>query len=272
MSGPHEPSVRAHVVWRPGAPCAVIVVKRGRTFCSLRWDLATDRVELGQWSKFKVYLPRCDISSDGRFWSYFALDGRWDSPARGSWSVVARVPWMSAMYVFPQGDTWGGGLSFDEDGAVGRLVTRRATYPLGHSPRRLRLPRCGWERDGDTSSRPLGGGWELVKVHPQTDNRREHHHLRHVDGRSVELPGWDWADRLVPDGRVVWSRGGVLRTTSAAVLASAGGDVEHLDTVGTVILDASALTFTPRAPPSPRPAVFVDRDWQILDARSDHGL
>ncbi|MEM7753198.1 MAG: hypothetical protein AAF230_07275 [Pseudomonadota bacterium] len=49
------------------------------------------------------------MSPDGSHFLYFALDGRWGSDAKGSFSAISRPPYWTALALFPQGDTWGGG-------------------------------------------------------------------------------------------------------------------------------------------------------------------
>ena len=69
----------------------------------------TDQFEDGQWLKHKVYPERCDLSPDGRHFLYFALDGRWSSDTKGSYTAISHPPYFTAIALFPQGDTWGGG-------------------------------------------------------------------------------------------------------------------------------------------------------------------
>jgi hypothetical protein len=57
-------------------------------------------------------------SPDGELLLYFALQGsRWQTSYRGSWTAVSRVPWLHALALWPQGDTWGGWRPTDSEGA-----------------------------------------------------------------------------------------------------------------------------------------------------------
>ena len=95
---------------RPESSTAVVLRRGGsKVFCVIGWDLTTDRFQVGQWCKHKIYPHRCDISSDGRYLVYFALNGRWQSQTRGSFTAISRAPYLKALYLWPQGDTWGGG-------------------------------------------------------------------------------------------------------------------------------------------------------------------
>ena len=79
------PSPRLHVLLRPGCPTA-LVIRQGpsRTFCTLSWNLGRDHFECGQWVKHRLYPERGDISPDGKWHIYFALNGQWSSEAKGS--------------------------------------------------------------------------------------------------------------------------------------------------------------------------------------------
>lgn len=76
------------------------------------WHRNTDTFVDGQWIKRKVYVERCDLSPDGEHFLYFTLDGRWSSHAKGSFTALSKPPYWTALSLFPQGDTWGGGGQF----------------------------------------------------------------------------------------------------------------------------------------------------------------
>ncbi len=59
---------------------------------------------------------RCDLSSNGKHFIYFAMDGKWHSLSKGSWSAISRAPYLKALAFFPKGDCWnGGGLFIGSD-------------------------------------------------------------------------------------------------------------------------------------------------------------
>lgn len=90
-----------------------VVFRRGpsKQVCLLAWDLKTDRLELGQWFKGRIYERRCDLSPDGSLLVYFAAKYR--GPVT-SWTAVSRPPLLTALAFFPKGDCWGGGGLFDD--------------------------------------------------------------------------------------------------------------------------------------------------------------
>jgi len=97
------------------APVAVIL-RRGpsRWYHVIRWHTDTDQFEHGAWFKGRIYEESCDLSPDGELLLYFALQGwgPWGTSYEGSWTAVSRVPWLHALGLWPQGDTWSGGGCF----------------------------------------------------------------------------------------------------------------------------------------------------------------
>jgi|GEM_PF-753151 len=108
-----KPVVRLHLFFARDNDRAVIL-RQGptRLWRMILWDRSDDSFEDGQWIKQKVYVDRCDLSPDGRHFIYFLLDGRWSSDARGSFTAVSQPPYWTALALFPEGDTWGGGGAF----------------------------------------------------------------------------------------------------------------------------------------------------------------
>lgn len=112
----HPPVIRLHLFFARDCDRAVILRQGPSThFRMILWHRDTDRFEDGQWVKHKIYPERCSLSPDGRHFLYFALDGKWQSPARGSFTAISRPPWFTALALYPEGDTWGGGGAFVDD-------------------------------------------------------------------------------------------------------------------------------------------------------------
>jgi len=105
---------RLFVVLAREAPVGVIL-RRGPAawYHVVLWHTDTDLFEHGAWFKGRIYEERCDLSPDGQLLLYFALQGsRWRTSYRGTWTAVSRPPWLHALVLWPQGDTWGGGGRF----------------------------------------------------------------------------------------------------------------------------------------------------------------
>jgi hypothetical protein len=101
---------RIHVLFASDAPMG-LVIRRGPSKCvaTLLWNRKTDKFQLGQWLKGRIYERRCDLSPDGKFFLYFAMNGKWKGEARGSWTAISRAPYLKALALFSKGDCWHGG-------------------------------------------------------------------------------------------------------------------------------------------------------------------
>jgi hypothetical protein len=170
---------------------SVAVLRRGptRSVLLLRWWLGSDEIEEGQWLQARVYGERSDLSPDGIYLLYFAGDYR-RSRGFGTYTVVSRVPFFTALALWPVGDTWCGGglfsgprrLALDHRASKMRLAPGialpkrwhteqmplpRAPSPdsyIGNAVERARLLRDGWSvRDG-TPRRNAHGA--LVALEP----------------------------------------------------------------------------------------------------------
>ena len=223
-----------------------VVVRRGpsKSVCTVRWDLGSDSFTLGQWLRGRIYERRSDISPDGRYFIYFAMNGKWNSQAKGSWTAVSKVPYLKAVVMLPKGDGWhGGGLFVSSrsywinDGRGhstlrdnSRLVRDRNFQPPyyfgGECPNVYynRLIRDGWELRPEKPSgkahavfdKPIGQGLTLRKfcfaeLDAPAGNGCYHdkHALFDRQGQLVQdLPGWQWAD--LDRRRLVWAEDGRL--------------------------------------------------------------
>lgn len=108
-----RPSARAYAIVARSARVAVIF-RRGpaKQVRMLRWDLATDEIEPGQWLSGRLYEERCDVSPDGRLVVYFA--GKFKK-AVDTFSAISRPPYFTALAFWPDSGTWGGGGMFVDD-------------------------------------------------------------------------------------------------------------------------------------------------------------
>jgi len=123
-----RPPPRLFVLFARDAPVALIL-RRGPAawYHVIRWHTDQDRFESGAWFRGRLYEDRCDLSPDGELFLYFAMQGsRFPTSYKGTWTAVSRAPWLHALVLWPQGDTWGGGGRF-----VGpRKVALRTCMPL----------------------------------------------------------------------------------------------------------------------------------------------
>ena len=227
---------------------AAVVIRRGpsRHTAVIGWDRATDRFAPGQWLYGRIYERRSDLSPDGKHLIYFAMNGRWQSRAKGSWTAISRAPWLTALSLFPKGDCWhGGGLFLSSceywlnDGCGHAMLrndaplARKAAYPWheGYGGECegvyfIRLQKSGWAMKyrapdalgGEVTvfEKPVKHHWKLRKLAHATIHRvqgrsayYDTHELHNARTDLVDArPDWEWAD--VDGKRIVWAAGGRL--------------------------------------------------------------
>jgi hypothetical protein len=171
---------------------SVAIFRRGPTRWTLllRWWLRSDRIEEGQWLGGHVYPERSDLSPDGTYLLYFAGDWR-RSRGFGTYTVVSRMPFFTALALWPVGDTWcGGGLfasprrvaldhrsskmtlapgfSVPKGWRVEQIPLPRPQASLdayiGNAVERARLLRDGWVVADGTAQRDTHGS--LIAIEP----------------------------------------------------------------------------------------------------------
>jgi hypothetical protein len=146
MTAPH---VRLRLFFATENDRAVILRQGPSTQCRMiLWHRDTDTFKDGQWIKQRIYLDRCDLSPDGQHFIYFTLSGHWSDESEGAYSVVSRPPYFTALSVFPEGSTWGGGGRFVDDK---RFVATGGKDLIGRSKGLVRL-----ERKESTKTNPTG--------------------------------------------------------------------------------------------------------------------
>ncbi len=90
----HAVPIRVHPILARKANTAV-VIRRGpsKSVCTMLWDRRNDTFKLGQRLCGRIYERRCDLSPDGKHFIYFAMNGNWAGPMKGSWTAISRTPY-----------------------------------------------------------------------------------------------------------------------------------------------------------------------------------
>lgn len=266
-------AARIHVLLASEAPLG-LVIRRGpsKSVATFLWNRKTDDFQIGQWLKGRIYERRCDLSPDGKHFLYFAMNGKWQTEARGSWTAISRAPFLKALAIFPKGDCWhGGGLWIADkkywlNDGYGHTVLRDTKEVLrdpkwhpsedygGECPGTYypRLIRDGWTmketvrvgkwKDKIIFEKPCPGGWLLRKVAhaeigapPGKGCYWDEHELVHSSsGESIACPQWEWAE--LDGNRLVWAAEGRLE---AGRLTTQG--LVRKDT----LFDFNEMTFSP---------------------------
>jgi hypothetical protein len=110
------PPCRLSLVFASDAP-VVVILRRGPTRWVevIKWDTERDSFGYGQWLRGRIYAERCGLSPKGKLFVYFAMKyGRvnTDEGYEQTFTAVSRPPFLTALAMWPQGDTWGGGGRF----------------------------------------------------------------------------------------------------------------------------------------------------------------
>ena len=109
------PPPRLHVLLATQAPVG-IVIRRGpsKQCCTLLWNRQTDSFTMGQWLKGRIYEHRSDLSPDGKHFLYFAMNARPSRKGPMCWTAISRTPYLRAIALYGDEETWlGGGLFHD---------------------------------------------------------------------------------------------------------------------------------------------------------------
>jgi hypothetical protein len=238
---------RLHILLASNATTG-IVIRRGpsNAVATFLWDRNGDRFTLGQWLKSRIYERRSDISPDGKHFLYFAMNGRWSSKLRGSWTAISRTPYLKAVSLYAKGDCWEGGGLFlsnkrywlndhyfkaDNIQHESRALTRDEKYwPTQRYNSEdtgvyyVRLQRDGWQlvQQGGSQldsfavfEKSLPNGWTLRKLaHEQVGAPPgkgcywDEHSLIDPKGAETLHKDWEWAE--VDGRRLLWCERGCL--------------------------------------------------------------
>lgn len=257
--------VRIHVIIARNAHKA-IVIRRGpsKKVCTIGWNMESDTFQVGQWLQGRIYERRCDLSPNGAFFIYFALNARWDSEVKGSWTAISRTPYLKAVGLWTKGDAWDGGGLFVSDSTFwinGRenheelRIPDELTYDRwtpsvsygGECPGVYyhRLQRDGWMMKFSSDKqavfeKQVNADLILRKVAHATINHPvgrgcyfdEHELVYRKPNRTVEFPSWEWAD--IDRNRIVYAEHGKLfaqnvrdNTIEKAALLFNGNELEY---------------------------------------------
>lgn len=243
-----------------------LIFRRGpsKEVCTILWDRRNDTFKVGQWLKGRIYERRSDLSPDGKYLIYFAMNGKWGSETGGSWTAVSRVPYLKAISLFGKGDCWhGGGLftgnrEFWLNGGQGHSAMTRSTevhrdivfqpdtYYGGECTGvyYVRLQRDGWKLRGRHGpmldswtifEKALPKGWvvrktahEQVGAPPGKGCYWDEHELENPQsGARFQFEDWEWADL---DGeRIVYAANGKLFGVSVKSQTALGVPMELYD-------------------------------------------
>ena len=109
---------RVHIEFASASTTAAIV-RRGPTqwVRLLAWNTADDTITPGSWFHGRIYEDGCSLSPDGTLFAYFATKygGPKTRDVDYAWTAVSKLPWLTALALWPQSETWGGRARFADN-------------------------------------------------------------------------------------------------------------------------------------------------------------
>lgn len=164
------PPPRLGLLQAERAPIAVIFRRGPSKYVEIiRWDVTSDTFERGHWFHGRIYEKRADLSPDGELLVYFANKFNRstvsDKEYTYAWTAVSRVPWLTALALWPKGDCWWGGGLFTANRSLwlNHRPHEAAPHPA-HQPKGLEVepnPEAHGENDPIYRRRLERDGWTL---------------------------------------------------------------------------------------------------------------
>lgn len=136
------------------------MIRRGPSnwFHLLKWDMSKDTFESGAWFRGSMYPEKCDLSPDGSLFLYFVLQGNKSRTSYShAWTAVSRAPWLTALGLWPQHTTYGGGGRFAANRHIIIRAAEIAPHP-DHPGRGLRVE-LGNPEAYASSNEVVGATW-----------------------------------------------------------------------------------------------------------------
>ncbi|MFM9938298.1 MAG: hypothetical protein ACKVP7_02230 [Hyphomicrobiaceae bacterium] len=172
-----EPSCRIYAVLARNGLSAV-VFRRGpsKQVCMLRWWLRSDKLDIGQWFKGRVYERRSDLSPDGELLVYLAAK----HTGLNVWNAISRPPYFTALALWSNLGTWGGGGLFETDRSLGLNTPHQQPSIHGDFklPKNFNVTRVAdWGGSGEDNpiehARMERDGWRITVPGKHTGYKRE---------------------------------------------------------------------------------------------------
>jgi hypothetical protein len=169
------------------APIAAILRSGPSDWVQLiQWNLTNDTFVQGQWFHGRIYSRRSDLSPDGTKFLYFAAkfqDSTYDATYTSSWTAVSKLPWLTAIALWPKGDFYaGGGLFHDNNHIWLNHRPERAKAHTDHQP----------PKELFVNPNPFASGED----YPIYANRLERDGWRYTQHGDFRLRNGEWITQL----------------------------------------------------------------------------
>lgn len=164
---------RLFIILAREAPLAVII-RRGpsKWHHIIKWNTDSDTFEPGAWFHGQFHPERSDISPDGTRLIYFATDYSFRNRGKGfpnAWTAISKVPWLTALAVWPNFSTYFGGGLFETDTRIWVNPDHQNSKPLaGYQPQGLEISydHPFFDHNWHWIFRIEQAGWQVVQPYP----------------------------------------------------------------------------------------------------------
>ena len=109
---------RVHIEFAAKAPTAAILRRGPSDWVQLLlWDTVADTVCPGSWFHGRIPDQSCSLSPNGELFAYKATkyQGKKTRGVNYCWTAISKLPWLTALALWPQADTWSGAAAFADD-------------------------------------------------------------------------------------------------------------------------------------------------------------
>ncbi|MFA6209498.1 MAG: hypothetical protein WCT03_25485 [Candidatus Obscuribacterales bacterium] len=164
-----KPSCSLYAILARESPWAVIFRRGPSRFVQLiRWNTKTDKFDHGQWFRGRIYERIADLSPSGNMLIYLSTNWRQGHPQYGSYIVISRPPYLTALALFSTCGTWDSCGYFQTEK---QIVMHASPYLLSENSNRTdppadlkicRLPSTAYLGERNAL---LRAGWIPVKEH-----------------------------------------------------------------------------------------------------------
>lgn len=204
----------------------MVLLRRGpsKHVLAITWDTLRHEFHAGQWFKGRIYEHRCDLSPSGEQLVYLAANNK---PPLYAWTAVSRPPFLTALALWKNCGTWGGGGVFERERALAlnsgaaslqpedgfRLPKAFKVKPIApwagrgeDDPiRTLRMKRDGWilDDEGTTGTYQRSGrfNWEFLSPQRWSKRRKRFRLERRVLGIGEHNGPWYTTEHRVFDDK-----------------------------------------------------------------------
>lgn len=151
-----------------------IIFRRGPSKWTqiIKWDTDLDTFEYGAWFHGTIYPERCDISPDGTKLIYFAANYKnKESEFPSTWTAISKIPWLTALCVWPNSGTYFGGGLFETNRKiwVNQNIWRQGDLADGFvapPDMEISFEQQFWNHDWHNLFRLERDGWKPKEAYP----------------------------------------------------------------------------------------------------------